>query len=71
MGKSIPACLRDLRMEAAACALLAGETKITRIALDVGYSSPSHFTTAFRETYKCCPGLYALRKSRPFDKSVS
>src|SRR5262249_5657353 len=62
MGKTISACLRGLRMEKAARLLLAGEMKIAQIALEVGYSSPSHFTTVFRETFDCCPGLYALRQ---------
>jgi len=63
-GKTISAHLRDLRMEKAAQLLLAGEMKITQIALEVGYSSPSHFTTVFRETFDCCPGLYAFRSRK-------
>ena len=63
MGKTISAYLRDLRMEKAAELLLGGRMKIIEIALEVGYSSPSHFTTAFREMFDCCPGLYALRRS--------
>ncbi len=63
-GKTISACLRELRMEKAARLLLAGEMKISQIALEVGYSSPSHFTTTFRETFDCCPGLYAVQTSR-------
>jgi AraC-like DNA-binding protein len=61
MGRGIFQHLRDLRLERAAALLCEGELQITQIAFEVGYSSPSHFTTAFRETYGCCPGLYPLR----------
>ena len=62
MGKTISACLRDLRMELAAKLLREGRMNVTEVALAVGYSSPSHFSTAFHETYGCCPGLYPFPK---------
>ena len=55
--------LRQLRMEKASQLLLEGKLKITFIALEVGYSSASHFSAAFHETFGCCPGLYPLRTS--------
>lgn len=61
MGRGIFQHLRELRLERAAALLCEGEMKITQIALEVGYASPSHFTTAFREVFGCCPGLYPLR----------
>jgi AraC-like DNA-binding protein len=61
-GKTISACLRELRMERAAALLQAGKLNVTEVALEVGYSSLSHFTTTFRETFSCCPGLYPLGK---------
>lgn len=61
MGRGIFQHLRELRLERAAALLCEGEMQITQIALEVGYASPSHFTTAFRETFGCCPGLYPLR----------
>lgn len=60
MGKSISAHLRNLRLERAAELLRAGKVNVTEAALEVGYSSLSHFTVAFRETFGCCPGLYPL-----------
>ena len=60
-GRPIFQHLRELRLERAAALLCEGKMKITQIALEVGYASPSHFTTAFRETFGCCPGLYPLR----------
>ncbi len=60
MGKSIFQCLRDLRMERAAELLREGRLNVTQVALEVGYSSPSHFSTAFHAAFGCCPGLYPL-----------
>ena len=61
MGCGIFQHLRTLRLERASELICRGEMKITDVALEVGYSSPSHFTTAFREAFGCCPGLYPLR----------
>ena len=61
MGKTISAHLRDLRMERAAELLREGKMNVTEAAMEVGYSSLSHFTVAFRETFACCPGLYPLK----------
>jgi AraC family transcriptional regulator len=60
MGKSIFQCLRELRLGRAAELLRAGRLSVTQVALEVGYSSPSHFSTAFHEAFGCCPGLYPL-----------
>jgi AraC-like DNA-binding protein len=62
-GLTIPQYLRQLRMERAAELLRAGTCNVTEAALEVGYSSLSHFTTAFRETFGCCPGLFPLSTS--------
>lgn len=59
-GHSIFQYLRQLRLERAAELLREGRLTVTQVALDVGYSSPSHFSTAFHEAYGCCPGLYPL-----------
>jgi AraC family transcriptional regulator len=60
MGKTISAYLRDLRMERAAEMLREGKLNVTQVALEVGYSSPSHFSMAFHAAFGCCPGLYPL-----------
>jgi AraC-like DNA-binding protein len=59
-GKSIFQCLRELRLERAAEMLRQGRWSVTHVALEVGYSSPSHFSTAFHDAFGCCPGLYPL-----------
>jgi AraC-like DNA-binding protein len=57
---TIPQYVRQLRMERAAELLRSGKFNVTEAALEVGYSSLSHFSQAFHETFGCCPGLYSL-----------
>ncbi|TAL05321.1 MAG: AraC family transcriptional regulator [Verrucomicrobia bacterium] len=59
-GQTITQHLRQLRMERAAELLKARELNVTEVAMEVGYSSLSHFSSAFQETFGCCPGLYPL-----------
>lgn len=59
-GMTIPQYLRQLRMEKAAELLKTGKFNVTEVALEVGYSSLSHFSSAFHATFGCCPGLYSL-----------
>jgi AraC-like DNA-binding protein len=67
-GRTIPQYLRQLRMERAAELLKSGGHNVTEAAMEVGYSSLSHFSAAFHETFGCCPGLYPLRT--PAQKSA-
>ena len=60
-GLTIPQYTRQLRMERAAELLRTGRFNVTETALEVGYSSLSHFSQAFHETFGCCPGLYPLK----------
>jgi len=60
-GHTITQHLRQLRMERAAELLKAGDHNVTEAAMEVGYSSLSHFSAAFHETFGCCPGLYPLK----------
>lgn len=60
MRKTIPQYLRQLRMERAAELLKTGRLNVTEAALEVGYSSLSHFSEAFHQTFGCCPGLFPL-----------
>jgi AraC-like DNA-binding protein len=60
-GRTIPQYLRQLRMERAAELLKSGKFNVTEAAFEVGYSSLSHFSQAFHETFGCCPGLYPLK----------
>jgi AraC-like DNA-binding protein len=58
LGMTIPQFLRQIRMERAAELLRSGKHNVTEAALEVGYSSISHFSHAFCQTIGCCPNLY-------------
>ncbi|MGI9172475.1 MAG: helix-turn-helix transcriptional regulator [Chthoniobacterales bacterium] len=62
VGLTIPQFLRNLRMERAAELLRGGRYNVTEAAMEVGYSSLSHFSKAFCETIGCCPSLYPMAK---------
>ncbi len=64
VGQTVPQYLRQLRLERAAQLLREGRHNVTEAATAVGYSSLSHFSKAFWETYGCCPGLYGNAKLR-------
>jgi AraC-like DNA-binding protein len=40
--------------------LVSWKFNVTEAALEVGYSSMSHFSQAFCQTMGCCPNLYPL-----------
>jgi AraC-like DNA-binding protein len=61
IGMTISQWLRRTRLEKAAELLRSGDYNVTEAALEVGYSSLSHFSIAFHEMHGCCPGLYPLR----------
>jgi AraC-like DNA-binding protein len=60
-GLTMQQYLRQTRMERAAELLRTGRCNVTEAALEVGYNSLSHFSSAFHETFGCCPGLYPLK----------
>lgn len=62
-GTTVFGYLRHMRMEKARL-LLADENKsVMEVALEVGYSNPSHFSAAFRSKYGLNPHEYARRKA--------
>ena len=61
-GMTIPQYLRKLRMERAAELLRSGKYNVTEAAMEVGYSSLSHFSQSFCQTMGCCPGLYPNKR---------
>jgi AraC-like DNA-binding protein len=54
-GSSVHRTILDLRLRAALEAVLEGESDLTTVALDLGFSSHSHFTAAFRSAYRMTP----------------
>jgi AraC family transcriptional regulator len=63
VGLTIPQYLRNIRMERAAELLRSGRYNVSEAAVEVGYSSLSHFSKAFCETIGCCPVLYPAAKN--------
>ena len=55
---TIPQYVRKVRMERAAELLRSGRFNVTEAAMEVGYSSLSHFSQAFCQVMGCCPVLY-------------
>jgi AraC family transcriptional regulator len=68
VGLTIPQYLRNIRMERAADLLRSGRFNVTEAAIEVGYSSLSHFSKAFCETIGCCPVLYPAAKNVILDR---
>ena len=56
-GETIPSYIRNFRLQRGAERLLAGKD-ITTVALEVGFSSQSHFSAAFSKHYGCTPTVY-------------
>jgi AraC family transcriptional regulator len=56
-GRSIHAYRDQLRLRSALERLEGGERDLTRLALDLGYSSHSHFTANFRTVFGTLPSL--------------
>jgi AraC-like DNA-binding protein len=59
-GLTLHAYREEVRLRLALERLEQGERDLTRLALDLGYSSHSHFTAAFRRSFGSAPS--ALRK---------
>ena len=57
-GKSIAAHIKEHRMEKAEDLLRRSSLPIKQIALSVGYSSPSKFSSSFKKTYGLLPNEY-------------
>lgn len=64
-GVTISQYLRKIRMEKAAQMLQSGDYNVTETAMAVGYSSLSHFSKVFAETYHTCPCVYPVLKRSP------
>lgn len=67
IGKSFSEILLTQRMERALILLKGTSLPISEIAFRLGYSNPSNFHKAFRETYKMSPREYVLHQEKEFD----
>jgi AraC family transcriptional regulator len=58
VGMSVWRYVQQLRLQEAALALSEGETDLSRLALDLGFSSHSHFAQAFRAQFAQPPSRF-------------
>lgn len=61
-GMTMTRYLRNLRLERAAELLSGGKYNVTEAAMEVGYSSLSHFSKAFAEMFNVCPCAFGLSR---------
>ena len=57
-GKTFLQKKKEARMSAACLLLQAGDRSIASVAYELGYSSPEHFTHAFKNYFHMAPSLY-------------
>lgn len=62
-GMTMSRYLRNLRLERAAELLRSGKYNVTEAAMEVGYSSLSHFSKAFAEMFDVCPCAFGFQKT--------
>lgn len=70
-GRTVHGWILDLRLRESLERLLAGEKDLGRLALELGFSSHSHFTTAFRATFGSTPSAIRAHSARLAKRSVS
>ena len=61
-GRTLGAHHRDVRLRAALARVMDGGADLTQIALDAGFSSHSHFTSAFRAHFGVTPSAVGRRR---------
>lgn len=55
--------IRVFKLKKAAQLLLEKKLSVTQIALEVGFSSPSHFTKAFQQYFNCLPSEFIIKNN--------
>lgn len=63
-GMSIAAHMNEHRMDKASQLLISSKKGIAEIALEVGFTTQSRFTTAFKRFYHCTPTEYKNQHNR-------
>jgi AraC-like DNA-binding protein len=61
-GRTLSAHHRDVRLRGALARVIDGGADLTQVALDAGFSSHSHFTSAFRVHFGRTPSAVARRR---------
>ena len=62
---------KEARMSTACILLQAGDKSIASVAYELGYSSPEHFTHAFKNYYHVAPSEYSASLRKPSEVSPS
>lgn len=62
-GTTVYGYIREMRLNQAKLLLNEGHMNVTEVALEVGYSSLSHFAKAFKDCFGTLPGYYLREKS--------
>jgi AraC-like DNA-binding protein len=70
-GHTLVDRITQVRLEAAKNLLLNSTISVTRVALEVGYSSFSHFSKTFKDLEKISPGDYRRAKGASWEKFVN
>ncbi|MBO4391649.1 MAG: helix-turn-helix domain-containing protein [Lachnospiraceae bacterium] len=52
---------KEARMSAACILLQSGDKSVASVAEELGYSSPEHFSNAFKKYYRMTPSAYAMK----------
>jgi AraC-like DNA-binding protein len=68
LGTTVFGYVRKLRMEKARQLLQTSDMSVTQVALSVGYSSFSHFTTAFKKSVGVLPSHYRRARMTPSER---
>lgn len=61
-GESVKEFIRRIRMNKAAELIAQGQLTIAEISYQVGFATPSYFTTSFKKFFGCLPTEYADRQ---------
>lgn len=64
VNKSISQFIREIRLDKAMDLLKEGDSSVSEIAYEVGFSSPTYFNSTFREYYGYPPGEVKFREDR-------
>ena len=60
-GISVGEYIRNLRLQQAAKLLQSGDVNISQVTYAVGFSTPAHFTVAFKKYYGITPSEYMTK----------
>ena len=63
--------IRNLRLQQAAKLLAAGDTTVSQVTYAVGFSNPTHFSTAFKKHFGVTPSEYIIKAANRREQDES